>query len=80
MAALSTPLISDTSGLWLQKNGLQDTLLCGHAPLLTADVQESDGDEYYDKIVKPALINRVPNFKDTKVMHTETVNGQIIHC
>ncbi|XP_026323520.1 FAD-dependent oxidoreductase domain-containing protein 1-like isoform X2 [Hyposmocoma kahamanoa] len=66
MSSLSTPMISDTSGLWLQKNGLQDKLLCGHIPLLTADVKESDGDEYYEKIVKPALINRVPNFKDTK--------------
>lgn len=68
MSTLSTPMISDTSGLWLQKNGLQDKLLCGHIPLLTADVKESDGDEFYEKIVKPALINRVPNFKDTKVI------------
>lgn len=61
-------MISDTSGLWLQKNGLHDTLLCGHAPLLTADVKEPGSDEYYDEIVKPALINRVPNFEDSKVM------------
>lgn len=63
-------MISDTSGLWLQKNGLHDTLLCGHVPLLTADVKESEGDEYYDKIVKPALINRIPNYKDAKVRKT----------
>ncbi|XP_049888086.1 FAD-dependent oxidoreductase domain-containing protein 1-like [Pectinophora gossypiella] len=66
-AGLNTPLLTDTSGLWLRRNGLDSNLLCGHVPLLTSDVKDHMGEEFLNKIILPSLINRIPDCKDVKV-------------
>ncbi|KAJ2953547.1 hypothetical protein O0L34_g1149 [Tuta absoluta] len=69
---IHTPLVTDTSGLWIRRNGLESDLLCGHVPLLTTDIKDSLGEEYLQKLILPALINRVPNCKDAKVVGLTT--------
>lgn len=64
---LNTPMVMDTSGLWIKRNGLENNLLCGHIPLLTDETRNFSEDEYLNNVIKPSLINRVPDFRDTEV-------------
>ncbi|XP_063838810.1 FAD-dependent oxidoreductase domain-containing protein 1 [Ostrinia nubilalis] len=56
---LNTPMVMDTSGLWIRRNGLEDNLLCGHVPLLKDEAKTLSEQEFYANIVKPSLINRI---------------------
>lgn len=71
---LNTPMVMDTSGLWLRRNGLESNLLCGHIPLLTDETKNFTEHEYFQNVIKPSLINRIPDFEDTEV------GNQFIHC
>ncbi|KAL0894682.1 hypothetical protein ABMA27_013227 [Loxostege sticticalis] len=64
---LNTPMVMDTSGLWLRRNGLESNLLCGHIPLLTDETKNFTEHEYFQNVIKPSLINRIPDFEDTEM-------------
>lgn len=57
---LRTPLVLDTTGLWLMRNGLGSNLLCGALPLMKDDSNNMSKTEYLENIIKPSLINRFP--------------------
>lgn len=69
---LNTPIISDTSGLWLQRNGLENNLLCGHVPLVTAETKNLTDEEYFLNVVKPSLLNRIPNCENAEIHQFST--------
>ncbi|CAH2243105.1 FAD-dependent oxidoreductase domain-containing protein 1-like [Pararge aegeria] len=69
---LNAPLVMDTSGLWLRRNGLQSNLLCGQIPSIKKDSGYSDTD-----IFQASLLNRYPHFKDAEV---NLVSTEIIDC
>lgn len=59
---LNTPLIMDTSGLWLRRNGLQNNLICGLIPpLKPTDIPDRD-------IFHASICNRYPGCVDSKVI------------
>ncbi|RVE42255.1 hypothetical protein evm_013097 [Chilo suppressalis] len=64
---LKVPIVTDTSGLWLQRNGLDSNLLCGHVPLVTEETKDLSGEEYYANVIKPPLINRIQNCENAEV-------------
>lgn len=64
---LTTPLVMDTSGLWLRRNELTNNLLCGLIPTLSLDSGDLVEEEYYHNIIKPCLINRVPSCNTAEV-------------
>ncbi|CAK1549812.1 unnamed protein product [Leptosia nina] len=67
---ISSPLVMDTTGLWLRRNGLNNNLLCGQIPL-QSDKHLSENDNY-ELLLKPSLQNRFHNLLDGKVTHKET--------
>jgi hypothetical protein len=64
---LHTPIITDTSGLWIRRNGLDNNLLCGHIPLMIKETINLTNEEYYDNIVKPSIYNRIPKCENSEV-------------
>lgn len=64
---LTTPFILDTSGLWLKRNGLENDVLCGHIPVMSIDNSNLMEEEYFSKIIKPAIENRIPSFKSAVI-------------
>lgn len=64
----------DTSGLWLRRDGLEDNLLCGQNPIISLHTNTMTEEEYFNNIIKPALINRVPGSKDVEVRIYRVVN------
>lgn len=70
---LCTPLIMDTTGLWLKGNGLENNLLCGNIPMMKDDAKDAMSDvEYFNNIVEPSLVNRFPNCKNAKILKYTT--------
>ncbi|CAH0749070.1 unnamed protein product [Diatraea saccharalis] len=69
---LNTPIISDTSGLWLQRNGLGNNLICGHIPIVTEDTKDLSEKDYYSSIIKPSVLNRISNCENTEVTELTT--------
>uniref|UniRef100_A0A2A4IXJ2 FAD-dependent oxidoreductase domain-containing protein 1 n=1 Tax=Heliothis virescens TaxID=7102 RepID=A0A2A4IXJ2_HELVI len=70
---LNLPLVMDTTGLWLMRNGLETNLLCGNLPLMKDDAKSMSKDDYFNSILEPSLLNRVPSCDKTKIQkfHTE---------
>ncbi|KAJ8729517.1 hypothetical protein PYW08_001098 [Mythimna loreyi] len=64
---LKTPIVTDTTGLWLMRNGLESNLLCGNLPLLTDDTKNISKSDYFKKVIEPSLLNRVPSCNNTKI-------------
>lgn len=73
IGGLNTPMIMDTSGLWLRRNGLDQNLLLGHTPLLTEETKSLSEQEYNQKVIIPSLINRIPSLENTEVSDDEAV-------
>ncbi|XP_059059425.1 FAD-dependent oxidoreductase domain-containing protein 1-like [Achroia grisella] len=65
---LNTPIVMDTSGLWLRRNCLEDNLLCGLVPLIRDDSKTLSKEDYYKNIIEPTLINRFPNTTGAQVL------------
>ncbi|XP_050675584.1 FAD-dependent oxidoreductase domain-containing protein 1-like [Leptidea sinapis] len=63
---LNTPIIMDTSGLWLKRNGLENNLICGQIPLIDPGNSLQNND-YYEQIFKPSLQNRFPTLSNGKI-------------
>ncbi|CAH0603230.1 unnamed protein product [Chrysodeixis includens] len=64
---LGTPLVTDTTGLWLMRNGLESNLFCGNIPLINDDSKNMTESDYFESIIKPSLLNRVPSCGDAKI-------------
>ncbi|XP_060805015.1 FAD-dependent oxidoreductase domain-containing protein 1 isoform X1 [Amyelois transitella] len=60
MTHLNTPLIMDTSGVWLRKDGLTNNLLCGHVPFTSEESKNMSEEEFLKKIIEPSVNNRFP--------------------
>ncbi|XP_022820540.1 FAD-dependent oxidoreductase domain-containing protein 1-like [Spodoptera litura] len=69
---LRTPLVMDTTGLWLMRNGLGNDLLCGTLPLMTDDTKNVSKKEYLENVIKPSLINRFPICKNDELERFST--------
>ncbi|XP_052756904.1 FAD-dependent oxidoreductase domain-containing protein 1 isoform X2 [Galleria mellonella] len=74
---LNTPVIMDTSGLWLRRNGLDDDLFCGLVPLMAEDSKTLSKEDYYKNIIEPSLNNRFPNTIGTQV---RTFSSELQDC
>ncbi|XP_023940297.1 FAD-dependent oxidoreductase domain-containing protein 1 [Bicyclus anynana] len=64
---LNSPFVMDTSGLWLRRNGLQNSLLCGQIPSIKDDSNHSASE-----VFQASLLNRYPHFKDSEVKEVST--------
>jgi len=69
---LNVPLTIDPSGVFIRRHGLSNYYLCGlnqkeEDEPTNLDLKEIDYD-YFEKKIKPALIHRVPSFKNLKVV------------
>ncbi|KPI93884.1 hypothetical protein RR46_13049 [Papilio xuthus] len=71
-ASISTPVIMDTSGLWLQPNTLENNFMCGFTPMSNNSVKELLTDKFYEEIIRPSLSNRYPNFQDHQIKKIRT--------
>ncbi|KAF9411253.1 hypothetical protein HW555_009910 [Spodoptera exigua] len=64
---LNTPLVTDTTGLWLMRSGLGSNLLCGTLPLMNDDTKNMSKTDYLENVIKPSLVNRFPMCKNVKL-------------
>ncbi|XP_075992157.1 FAD-dependent oxidoreductase domain containing lethal (2) 37Bb [Anticarsia gemmatalis] len=64
---LCTPMVMDTTGLWLMRNGMENNLLCGNLPLMKDDTKNMSEQEYLEKLIKPSLINRFPSCENAEI-------------
>ncbi|KPJ11772.1 hypothetical protein RR48_08078 [Papilio machaon] len=71
-ASINTPVIMDTSGLWLQHNTLENNFICGYTPLSSNSVKELLTEKFYEEIIRPSLINRYPNFQEHQIKKLQT--------
>ncbi|KAG6446280.1 FAD-dependent oxidoreductase domain-containing protein 1 [Manduca sexta] len=72
---LSTPLVNDSSGFWLRRNGLDNNLLCGQLPSINPEHQnEIDIDT-----IKCSLQNRFSNYENCEIQQhiTETYDCNV---
>lgn len=69
---LYTPMVMDTTGLWLMRKGFSDNLLCGTLPMMKDDTKGTPDEEYFNDIIKPSLLNRFPNCTNAVIkMHVK---------
>ncbi|XP_068620931.1 FAD-dependent oxidoreductase domain-containing protein 1 [Battus philenor] len=71
-ASLNTPVIMDTSGLWLRRNGLESNFFCGYHPLTTNKPKELLDGNYFKNVILPSISNRYPIIKEQQVMKVTT--------
>ncbi|XP_021189216.3 FAD-dependent oxidoreductase domain-containing protein 1 [Helicoverpa armigera] len=74
---LNIPLVTDTTGLWLMRNGLESNLLFGNLPLIKEETKSGSQNDYFKSIIEPSLLNRVPSCDKTKI---EKFNTEIYDC
>ncbi|XP_045510879.1 FAD-dependent oxidoreductase domain-containing protein 1-like [Colias croceus] len=72
---LNSPLVMDSSGLWLRRNGLKNNLICGQIPVKSD--KHLSNEENYERIFKPSLHNRFPSFSDMKV---NNLDSEVYDC
>ncbi|XP_041978619.1 FAD-dependent oxidoreductase domain-containing protein 1 [Aricia agestis] len=60
-----TPYIMDTSGLWLRRNGLDNTFICSQIPALKKEGFTEQ--ELYNNVLKPCLLNRLHGYTDADI-------------
>jgi len=68
---IDCPLVMDTSGAYFRREGYAGHYVAGQAPPLAEEpnCENLDVDyTYFDKTVFPNLVNRVPAFKNLKVL------------
>jgi len=75
---LNFPLLSDPSGLFVKREGLQGIYHVGLLPQ-TDDPNEPNlpptpTDDYFDKEIRPILEYRLPGFKDCKVVDHRSID------
>ncbi|KAL7739256.1 hypothetical protein ACLKA6_008727 [Drosophila palustris] len=64
---MSMPMIVDTSGTFLRRDGLGGHYVCGY------NAQETDGDlAYFESTIRPSLIRRVPAFETATVVNSSS--------
>ncbi|CAH4003710.1 unnamed protein product [Pieris brassicae] len=73
--ALNSPIVMDTSGLWIRKNGLHNNILCSQIPLKSDNVMTPE--ENFERLLKPSLDNRFPNLTNAKIQHW---HGAVYDC
>lgn len=64
---LNSPLMMDTSGIWIRKGGLGSNLLCGAIPVLSPSATGLTAEEHVEEIIKPSLVNRIPQLQKSEV-------------
>lgn len=71
--SLNTPLIKDVNGVWIRKNGFDNSFICGHNPLVyDATKDELSNEEYFQSIIQPAIMHRIPDLNDIKIISAKT--------
>lgn len=70
---LNVPLTIDHTGVFIRRQGLSNYYFCGlnqkeDAEPKNMDLEHIDYD-YFEKEIKPVLLNRVPSFKDMKLVN-----------
>ncbi|KAI8427718.1 hypothetical protein MSG28_002156 [Choristoneura fumiferana] len=76
---LNTPLMMDTSGVWLKKGGLGSDLLCGAIPVLSPSATGLTAEDHVEQIIKPSLVNRIPQFQKAKVTSIASETNDYCH-
>lgn len=71
---LATPIVMDTTGLWVMRNGLESNLFCGNIPLINDDSKNMSENDYFENIIKPSLLNRIPSCSNAQVIFKMYLN------